>query len=134
MIRVFYKDESVIAYFITSKDRSYKHIELPEYCSTGGKPLGSFTYDMVEGTLDNVAYDQGLYDLEVYFEQYRFDGDRERNYHYFMYVDKYGFEKNEFLPEDQTPDRSKSYPNTYGVCTMEDTLEVENYILHTINY
>lgn len=156
VIRIFYKDDedTVIAYFITSYDKSYNHIGLTDYYCTGGKPVGSYTYQMIEGVPKKVKAYQGNNGLEVYLEQYVYDN-TNGECHYYMYLDKYGFDKNEFISEDEYwsdeelvnndmdcvegfqdifPDRSKSYPNTYGVCHDERSDVIEEYMLYTINY
>lgn len=154
MVRVFYYDESVIGYFITSLDRNYKRIGRTEYVGTEGKPLGSYTYQDVDGYPYKIKAYQSSSALEAYLEQYEFSDDNG-NSHYCMYLNKYGFDKNELTSaeeyfndeevknidademdgfDDIFIDRSKSYPNTYGVCAMEHTKDVEGYLLKTIYY
>jgi hypothetical protein len=155
MVRVFYNDNdnTVAAYFITSKDKSYNHIGLADYY-TGGKPVGSYTYQMIEGIPDKVKTYQGKYGWEIYLEKYFYENENGES-HYYMYVDKYGFDKNEFISEDEYwsdeelvnidmdfvegfqdifPDRSKSYPNTYGACIDDCSDIIEECLLYTINY
>ncbi len=156
MVRVFYYDGNIIGYFITSMDKNYKGIGQSAYIGSEERPLGSYTYQKIDGSPCKIRVYQNSSALKVYLEKYHYDDNNiDGHNNYYIYFDKYGFDKNELTSEDEYLndeevknmgaecmegfvdtfiDRSRSYPNTYGVCADEYSEEVENSLLYAINY
>ena len=138
IVRAFFKDNSLIGYFVTAKsdDGKIKLLEQFNYL-IDKKPLGKFTFK----NISDAPYFVGSYHSNgvghyLYNESYYF-ASRGNYYHfYFMYIE-YGFNdlvfdneafesdvelKNVNLVYDKGApqiDRSRSFPNTYGVVSAD---------------
>lgn len=135
IIRLYFKNNSLIGYFVTAKKDDGK-VGLPKQFShlIDGKPLGEFTFKDIDYTPDFVhIYNSCGVAHFFYNESYYFGSGG--NYYYFNFMDlEYGFYNNmvydndafesdielkdvqkEYSPGDPLIDRSKSFPNTYGI-------------------
>ena len=157
IMRIFYVDDLIIGFFITSNNRNYKKIGTSKLEFTEGKPLGSFTFKMLNCTPSKILSYQ-LEDEYTYLEKY----DSDSNTCYYIYNDSLGFTDDAFTTEEELrndsdlqhldsedilldyenidssvalfPDRNKLHPNTYGKCIMEYSNPIEDIVLHTYNY
>lgn len=161
LIRVFYDNNIVKGFFITSKDKSYKKI-LTTDKTLEVKPLGTFTYKAIAGSPDEVrSYQDYLEEFTYYMETY-YEPGIEGYSSLYGYSNYYGFDSNVYTSEGDFRndeelqglddsfinlvneevrneqllfiDRNKSYPNTYGKCAMEDARIFEKLIINSINY
>ena len=135
IIRAYFKNDSLIGYFVTAKTDDRK-IRIPKQFDglIDKKPLGRFTFKDIYSTPYYVEkYNSNGVAHTFYNESYYFG--TSGNYYYFYFMDlEYGFYENmvydndafesdieikdaqvEYYPGDSLIDRSKSYPNTYGI-------------------
>ena len=138
IIRAYFKDSSLIGYFVTSK-RDNEKISLPEQFDylVDEKYLGKFNFTDISG----MPYFVGSYHSNgvghfLYNESYYYASGGNYYFFFFMYMD-YGiynlvFDNDAFesdieianadLVYDRNAiqiDRSKSFPNTYGVVSTD---------------
>lgn len=154
IIRAYFKNSSLIGYFVTAKKDDGK-IKLPEqFCHlVDGKSLGGFTFREIPDTpyyvelINTNGVVHSFYNESYYFAT-------SGNYYYFYFMDlEYGFYNNnmvynndafesdaelkdaqvEYFPGDPLIDRSKSFPNTYGI-VKTDLDEIYELISTYYNY
>lgn len=153
IIRAYFKNNSLIGYFVTAKKNDGK-IKLPEqFCHlVDGKPLGEFTFKDISYApyyvqiINTNGVAHSLYSESNYFAT-------SGNYYFFYFMDlEYGFYHNmvydndafesdielkdaqvEYFPGDSLIDRSKSFPNTYGI-VKADIDEIYELISSYYNY
>lgn len=153
IIRAYFKNSSLIGYFVTAKKDNGK-VRLPEQFShlVDERPLGEFTFKDIDNTPVSVQlYNSNGVAHSFYSENYYFA--TSGNYYYFYFMDlDYGFYYNmvydsdafesdieledvylDYYPGDPLIDRSKSFPNTYGMA-KSDLNEIYELISTYHNY
>lgn len=147
ILRMFFKNDKLIGYFVTAKEDGGQ-IKLQEqfeyFCQN--KPLGGFSYRDIECTPDSIESYTSQGQGHLYYCERYYYGSPGSYYNFcFLYLD-YGFAKNNYsltgfeeddeldeteISEDTwygglALDRSKSYPNTYGI--VDDCNGIEEMI------
>ncbi len=140
-LREFYIDESLIGYFVTSRNQNTRGIGTNNIASrfTNNKTLGKYTYKEIEGKPNALlSFASNGSGNTVYSEEYYYASSGNYYIYYYMYL-MYGFDSNKYISEKEyytdeevnsvmednnqiymvCVDREKSYPNTYGVCIGE---------------
>lgn len=137
VVRCYYAQERLVGFFVTGRDGCGRKLGISQQISsfTKGKSLGEYTFSDIQFPPQKACgyFTNGI-GYAAYFEEAYFNSFGLYHMYYYGIMD-YGFKRFEPISyenymEDETVakmsevdvsmpyyyDRSKSYPNTYGVC------------------
>lgn len=152
--RVFFQDDRLVGFFVTvlKKNTSYgREGIISKFLN--GKSIGRTCYEEIDNSPDSIySYSSNGVGYTVYSECYYYGSIGYYHSYYFMYLD-YGYKNNVWISKEEYEaqaevkktrietiydfpflSRRESFPNTYGVCEMQCSQKLYEYICDYSNF